>query len=242
MLFISHDLAVVRQAADRIYVLYQGRLVEEGDAAAVLDHPQNDYTPPADGERAGRRGGSAMTGTADSVSPRLEQVPLLGETRAELIGLGLPAPVADSWARHVHPLLRTVLVLRGRDGLLGAAFVVRRALGRYVKLVGVWVCEAADAETVRASLLDELERFAWSSGAVVIKHELADPGALDALLATQPGRGSGARGGSDDGRPDSGRDRSRARSRLPLAPASRGDFRPRMCARRQTSRVGRRPS
>jgi peptide/nickel transport system ATP-binding protein len=43
-LFISHDLAVVDLLADRIAVLYRGRLVEEGTGAEVLDHPSDPYT------------------------------------------------------------------------------------------------------------------------------------------------------------------------------------------------------
>jgi peptide/nickel transport system ATP-binding protein len=43
-LFISHDLAVVDLLADRIAVLYQGRLVEEGSGSAVLGNPQHPYT------------------------------------------------------------------------------------------------------------------------------------------------------------------------------------------------------
>jgi peptide/nickel transport system ATP-binding protein len=44
VLFISHDLAVVRQASQRVYVLYQGRVAEQGGTAAVLDDPADDYT------------------------------------------------------------------------------------------------------------------------------------------------------------------------------------------------------
>ncbi|MEV0588884.1 ABC transporter ATP-binding protein [Nonomuraea sp. NPDC050310] len=44
MLFITHDLAVVRQVADRVYVLRRGELVESGTAGQVLDHPAEPYT------------------------------------------------------------------------------------------------------------------------------------------------------------------------------------------------------
>jgi oligopeptide/dipeptide ABC transporter ATP-binding protein len=44
MLFISHDLAVVEQIADRVAVLYLGRLVEQGPARDVLARPLHPYT------------------------------------------------------------------------------------------------------------------------------------------------------------------------------------------------------
>ncbi|SCX97570.1 ABC transporter ATP-binding protein [Desulfoluna spongiiphila] len=43
-IYISHDLAVVAQMADRIMVLKDGNLVEEGAAEALLDEPQESYT------------------------------------------------------------------------------------------------------------------------------------------------------------------------------------------------------
>ncbi len=43
-LFITHDLAVVRQIVDRVYVLYRANLVESGPVDQVLDTPQHDYT------------------------------------------------------------------------------------------------------------------------------------------------------------------------------------------------------
>ena len=43
-LFITHDLGVVRAVADRVVVMYRGRVVEQGTADAVLDRPAHDYT------------------------------------------------------------------------------------------------------------------------------------------------------------------------------------------------------
>ncbi|WP_372477199.1 ABC transporter substrate-binding protein [Gordonia liuliyuniae] len=62
-IFISHDLAVVRQVSDRVTVLRSGRVVETGAADAVFASPTTDYTrslvaavpvPDPDRQRAGR--------------------------------------------------------------------------------------------------------------------------------------------------------------------------------------------
>ena len=43
-LFITHDLAVVRQVVDRVYVCYRGHIVEQGPVAEVLESPKDPYT------------------------------------------------------------------------------------------------------------------------------------------------------------------------------------------------------
>jgi peptide/nickel transport system ATP-binding protein len=73
VMFISHDLAVVDALADRIGVLYQARLVEQGSRYDVLTSPQDDYTKRLLGaspvpdpveqarRRAGRRAAEALS-------------------------------------------------------------------------------------------------------------------------------------------------------------------------------------
>ena len=43
-LFISHDLSLMRNFAQRVGILYRGRIVETGPTAQVFDTPQHDYT------------------------------------------------------------------------------------------------------------------------------------------------------------------------------------------------------
>ena len=64
MLYITHDLAVVAQIADRIAVMYAGRVVEQGSAEEILRRPRHPYS----------RG--LMSATPDHVRPRqLESMP-----------------------------------------------------------------------------------------------------------------------------------------------------------------------
>lgn len=44
MLFISHDLSVVKDMSDRIMVIYLGRVVELGNSDTICNHPQHPYT------------------------------------------------------------------------------------------------------------------------------------------------------------------------------------------------------
>lgn len=44
MLFISHDLNIVKQLADKILVMYKGEIVEQGSTLEVFNHPKHPYT------------------------------------------------------------------------------------------------------------------------------------------------------------------------------------------------------
>ncbi len=70
-LFISHDLGVVRHIADRVLVMYLGRVVEEADAAELFERPAHPYTQAllASVPHADRDGGSHAALQGDVPSP-----------------------------------------------------------------------------------------------------------------------------------------------------------------------------
>jgi peptide/nickel transport system ATP-binding protein len=44
ILFISHDLSLVSEISDRILVMYQGKIVEQGTSSKIFKHPEHSYT------------------------------------------------------------------------------------------------------------------------------------------------------------------------------------------------------
>lgn len=44
LLFISHDLAVISYLSDRVIIMEQGKIVEQGKTESVIRHPQHPYT------------------------------------------------------------------------------------------------------------------------------------------------------------------------------------------------------
>jgi len=60
ILFVTHDIGAAIEVADRIAVMYAGRIVEEGPAAAIVRQPRHPYTIALLQGRAGGSGGHAL--------------------------------------------------------------------------------------------------------------------------------------------------------------------------------------
>ncbi len=74
VMFITHDMAVVAQMADRVVVMFRGNKVEEGSVSEIFDNPQHDYTKsllaavPKLGEMTGKAYPEPMRLMGDTVS------------------------------------------------------------------------------------------------------------------------------------------------------------------------------
>lgn len=70
MVFISHDLSVVRHVSDDLVVMYLGQIVEQGDALEVIENPAHPYTQAlisaAPGRETDKRERIVLTGDAPS--------------------------------------------------------------------------------------------------------------------------------------------------------------------------------
>lgn len=71
LLFITHDLGIVSQIADNVAVMYAGRIVEQGPAAAVLARPAHPYTAGLLRSRPGARGRTKRLQAIPGVVPGL---------------------------------------------------------------------------------------------------------------------------------------------------------------------------
>ncbi|WP_167598359.1 ABC transporter ATP-binding protein [Leeuwenhoekiella sp. ZYFB001] len=66
ILFISHDLSLVSEIADRVIVMYKGRIVERGTAASIFKNPKEEYT-------------KALIYARPSTKERLERLPTVAD-------------------------------------------------------------------------------------------------------------------------------------------------------------------
>lgn len=114
MLFITHDLSVVRNVADRIAVMYLGQICEIGAASEVLERPAHHYT-------------ACLLSAVPVADPdvRIDRVPLTGEIPSPLdVGPGCRfrsrCPAARELCGQVEPPLSPV----GSDRLAACHFPV----------------------------------------------------------------------------------------------------------------------
>jgi len=123
IVFITHDLGIVRRFADRVYVMRHGRVIEHGAAQAIMTSPTQTYTRELlDAEPQGRK------------PPVKDRQPWLVEAR----DIDVEFPLRTNWLGRVTASLRAVAgvslsIRRGQTvGVVGESGSGKSTLGRAI--------------------------------------------------------------------------------------------------------------
>jgi len=114
-IYISHDLAVVAQMADRIKVLRYGETVEDADTRTMLSNPQNDYTKSLWAVRSFRK---------KVVASAVEETALIRVENVTASYSGVPKPVLKNVTFEVHRGHTVAVVGESGSGKSTAARVI----------------------------------------------------------------------------------------------------------------------
>ena len=127
MLFISHDLAVVKSIADQICVMQNGKVVEQGNASEVLHHPQHPYTKGLLACRPqGKKKGERLITLSETDTTQIQKFKTI-TTETILKVIGLSKKYGDFTA--VHPV--TFEIPKGQTlGLVGESGCGKTTLSR----------------------------------------------------------------------------------------------------------------
>ena len=102
--FVAHDIGVVRHISDRIAVMHHGKIVEQGTADQVCEHPSDDYTKkllaavPIPDPRESRARREAPARRDDLVPSRRVTLPLSPPIKPQLALTRKALPTGEEWA------------------------------------------------------------------------------------------------------------------------------------------------
>ena len=145
VMFITHDMAVVAQIADRVIVMCRGRLVEEGNVLEIFENPQHEYTRsllsavPKLGQMRGRPAPEPLRIPGETESVRTGGTGSAArQVLLEVEGLTTRFPVRRGLLRrtvaHVHSVEDVSFTLREGEtlGLVGESGCGKTTCGRSV--------------------------------------------------------------------------------------------------------------
>lgn len=139
VMFITHDMAVVAQMADRVVVMFRGNKVEEGTVQEIFENPQHDYTKallaavPKLGEMRGSTEPSPMK-LMGVDGQNLDPIPGTNEVLLRVKGLTTRFPVKGGFFR------RTISNVHAVEDV---SFTINR--GQTLSLVGESGCGKSSA-------------------------------------------------------------------------------------------------
>jgi peptide/nickel transport system ATP-binding protein len=120
IILISHNLEVVRRIADRVAVMYAGKVVEEGDAAKVLAHPAHPYTRallscvPADAHRRPGARLGYLPGTVPSLLGEPRGCQFFSRCAQAAPACGGTVPMQRAGEGHVYQCVVPIDAMRAR--------------------------------------------------------------------------------------------------------------------------------